>query len=63
MLQHRSGLVTIYGRVDNIRVSSGDQVRRGEKIAEVAEGAPGETPRLHFELRRGSTPIDPTPYL
>lgn len=63
LLQHPGGLVTIYGRIDNLTVAQGDRVRQGQKLGEVAEGGPGETPRLHFELRRGSEPIDPTPYL
>ncbi|MEO1330003.1 MAG: peptidoglycan DD-metalloendopeptidase family protein [Pseudomonadota bacterium] len=63
LLQHPGGLVTIYGRIANLAVSQGDRVRKGQKIAEVAQGRAGETSRLHFELRRGSRPIDPTPYL
>ncbi len=63
LVQHPGGLVTIYGRIASLKVAQGDRVRRGQTIAEVAEGAPGETPRLHFEIRRGSRPIDPTPYL
>lgn len=63
LVQHPGGLVTIYGRIANLAVRQGDRVARGQKLAEVADGAPGETARLHFELRRGSKPIDPTPYL
>ncbi|MEO1292829.1 MAG: M23 family metallopeptidase [Pseudomonadota bacterium] len=63
LVQHPSGLMTVYGRVANVRVAQGQKVARGDKLAEIAPAPPGEEPRLHFELRKGRQPIDPTPYL
>ena len=43
-------------------LKTGQTVKRGDKIAEV--GATDTTsPRLHFEVRRRGTPVDPLQYL
>ncbi|WP_308917290.1 peptidoglycan DD-metalloendopeptidase family protein [Jannaschia sp. LMIT008] len=60
VLRHDGGLLTVYANIDQIVVSKGDSVRAGQRIASVG---PGEPPFLHFELRRGLDPIDPTPFL
>ena len=51
--------MTVYGRVDNVSVSKGTKVARGQQIATVAAS---DKPRLHFEVRRGTEAVDPTPY-
>lgn len=61
LLEHRGGLVTIYGRIDAVTVRQGQFVSRGEPIAQVADPQQGGRPMLHFELRRGAEPLKPTP--
>ncbi|MBV8509182.1 MAG: M23 family metallopeptidase, partial [Xanthobacteraceae bacterium] len=41
----------------------GDQVRRGQVIAKSGQTGNVSSPQLHFEIRKGSTPVDPTQYL
>ena len=62
MVQHDGGMVTIYGRITDAQVSAGDTVAQGQMLARVSRPTSGD-PRLQFELRLGSDPIDPTPYL
>jgi murein DD-endopeptidase MepM/ murein hydrolase activator NlpD len=63
LIKHDNGFTTAYAHADQITVTKGDHVARGQVIA--FAGATGDVsePQLHFELRRGVTPIDPRPYL
>ncbi len=60
VIQHDGGLLTVYTNVDNIAVSKGDSVRRGQSIAKVAPGSPSF---LHFEVRRGLESVDPEEFI
>lgn len=62
LMEHPGGMTTIYGRLDNIVVHVGQQIRAGQQIAQVAPRLGGGS-ALHFELRYGSDPVNPTPYL
>jgi lipoprotein NlpD len=63
ILQHDDDYFTIYGYNRSNLVSSGAYVSRGQKIALSGVPASGGPPRLHFELRRGKTPVNPILYL
>jgi murein DD-endopeptidase MepM/ murein hydrolase activator NlpD len=52
--------LTVYANLRNIRVSRGDQVSRGQTIAEVGSGDPSF---LRFEVRRGFEAVNPALYL
>ena len=60
VLRHPNGLLTVYGNIDDLTVSRGDRVRRGQKIAEVASGGAGF---FYYEVRDGARAVDPVPYL
>ena len=60
VIRHEGNLLTVYAGVDQIGVSKGDSVRRGQKIAVVRAATP---PFLHFEVREGFESVDPNPYL
>jgi murein DD-endopeptidase MepM/ murein hydrolase activator NlpD len=38
-------------------------VKRGQTIAKSGQTGNVTSPQLHFEIRKGSTPIDPLPHL
>jgi len=42
-----------------LRVQQGQQVNAGDHIADAGGAGPGEAPVLHFEIRRGVTPVNP----
>lgn len=56
-------LVTVYGHLADPIVKAGDTVRAGQRIASVGTSGGVESPRLHFQARRGRTAIDPLPLL
>jgi murein DD-endopeptidase MepM/ murein hydrolase activator NlpD len=63
LIRHDDGMVTVYGHNSRINVSRGDTVRRGQEIALSGTSGSAESPRLHFEVRKDSTPVDPMTFL
>jgi murein DD-endopeptidase MepM/ murein hydrolase activator NlpD len=63
LIKHANGYLTAYAHVRTIHVKRGQSVKKGQKIASVGQTGNVNTPQLHFELRRGSKPVDPMPYL
>ncbi|MDE3175332.1 MAG: peptidoglycan DD-metalloendopeptidase family protein [Pseudomonadota bacterium] len=63
LIRHTNGFVTAYANNGELDVKSGDSVKRGQVIAKSGQTGDVSTPQLHFELRRGQTPVDPTNYL
>ena len=63
LLTHPGGLVTVYAHNDRLLVGTGDTVYRGQPIASVGRSGGAAVAELHFQLRAGERPIDPTPHL
>lgn len=63
LVRHDNGWVTAYAHTDQMLVKRGDKVRRGDVIAKAGKTGQVDQPQLHFELRQGSKPVDPLPYL
>ena len=63
LIKHPNGFVTAYGNNGELDVKRGDKVTRGQVIAKSGDTGNVNSPQLHFELRKGSTPVDPTSYL
>lgn len=63
LVRHSNGYVTAYAHASELKVKRGDRVRRGQIIALAGQTGGVSSPQLHFEVRRGSTPVDPTQYL
>jgi murein DD-endopeptidase MepM/ murein hydrolase activator NlpD len=63
LIRHPNGFVTAYANNGELDVKRGDTVKRGQVIAKSGQTGNVQSPQLHFELRKGSTPIDPTQYL
>jgi len=63
LIRHPNGFVTAYANNSDIEVKRGDTVKRGQIIAKSGQSGNVASPQLHFELRKGSTPVDPTQYL
>ncbi|MGH6818168.1 MAG: peptidoglycan DD-metalloendopeptidase family protein [Methylovirgula sp.] len=63
LIRHPDGFVTAYADNAEIEVKRGEIVKRGQVIAKSGQSGNVASPQLHFELRKGSTPVDPTQYL
>jgi murein DD-endopeptidase MepM/ murein hydrolase activator NlpD len=63
LIKHPNGYVTAYANNAELDVKKGEQVKRGQIIAKSGDTGNVNAPQLHFELRKGSTPVDPTNYL
>jgi murein DD-endopeptidase MepM/ murein hydrolase activator NlpD len=63
LIRHSNNWVSAYAHNDEILVKRGDQVRRGQVIAKAGRTGKVNQPQLHFELRKGSRPVDPTKYM
>ena len=63
LLRHANGWVTAYAHNSEILVRRGDAVKRGQIISRSGQTGSVNSPQLHFEIRRGSNPVDPMPML
>ncbi|MGZ5849696.1 MAG: peptidoglycan DD-metalloendopeptidase family protein [Methyloceanibacter sp.] len=63
LIRHANNWVSAYAHNEEILVKRGDQVRRGQIIAKAGNTGSVSQPQLHFELRKGSRPVDPTKYM
>jgi murein DD-endopeptidase MepM/ murein hydrolase activator NlpD len=59
LIKHADNYVTAYAHADEILVSRGQQVKRGQTIAKVGSSGSVSEPQLHFEVRRGTKAINP----
>jgi murein DD-endopeptidase MepM/ murein hydrolase activator NlpD len=63
LVRHSNGYVSAYANASELLVKRGDSVKRGQTIAHAGQTGNVTSPQLHFEIRKGSTPVDPTKYL
>ena len=62
IIKHNSVFVTAYAHNQSLLVKDGQSVKRGQKIAEMGQSE-ADRVKLHFEIRKNSTPVDPMQYL
>jgi murein DD-endopeptidase MepM/ murein hydrolase activator NlpD len=63
LIRHSNGFVSAYAHASELMVKRGDAIKRGQVIANAGQTGNVTSPQLHFEIRKGSTPVDPTKYL
>jgi len=63
ILDHGNGLQTYYGHLSRFLVIPGQEVRRGQVIAQSGASGRVTSPHLHYEVRMGGTPVNPYPFL
>jgi murein DD-endopeptidase MepM/ murein hydrolase activator NlpD len=63
LIRHANGFVSAYAHASELMVKRGDTIKRGQVIAHAGQTGNVTSPQLHFEVRKGSTPVDPTPFL
>jgi lipoprotein NlpD len=62
IIKHNKTYLSAYAHNREILVKEGDQVKKGQKIAEMGNSDADQV-KLHFEIRRLGKPMDPTRYL
>lgn len=63
IVKHEGRFSTVYAHNRKNRIKKGAFVEKGQVIAEVGSTGRATGPHLHFEVRRGKTPLDPLRYL
>jgi murein DD-endopeptidase MepM/ murein hydrolase activator NlpD len=63
LIRHANGYVTAYAHASELLVKRGDTIKRGQVIAKSGQSGEVGSPQLHFEIRKGSTPVDPLQFL
>lgn len=59
LIRHADNVYTVYSNVTDVPVSKGQKVSRGQNVGKVAGGSPSF---VHFEIRKGTESVDPSPY-
>jgi murein DD-endopeptidase MepM/ murein hydrolase activator NlpD len=63
LVRHANGFVTAYAHASELSVKKGETVKRGQVIGKAGSTGNVTGPQLHFEVRKGATPVDPAQYL
>lgn len=59
IIDHGSGVSTLYGHCSSILVSGGQRVKRGEVVAKVGATGLATGPHCHWEIRINGRPVNP----
>jgi lipoprotein NlpD len=62
ILKHDNDFITAYAHISKALVAEGDQVARGQPIAEMGQSGTDRV-KLRFEIRKAGVAVDPEPYL
>jgi len=63
LVRHENRWMSAYGHLEQINVRKGQVIKRGSVIGEVGSTGSVSTPQLHFELRRGTSALNPVRYM
>jgi len=63
LVRHANGFVTAYAHASELAVKKGETIKRGQVIGKAGATGNVSGPQLHFEVRKGATPVDPMQYL
>jgi lipoprotein NlpD len=63
IIEHRDHFFTIYAHNEENMVKEEVLVKRGDIIARIGKTGNAIGPHLHFEIRKGSIPLDPMRFL
>jgi lipoprotein NlpD len=62
VIKHDNNFNSVYAHNREILVKEGQNVARGQRIAELGD-TDADAPKLHFEIRKSGKPVDPARYL
>jgi murein DD-endopeptidase MepM/ murein hydrolase activator NlpD len=63
LIRHADEFVTAYAHADTVLVKKCDVVKRGQTVATAGSTGDASQPQVHFEIRKNSKPVDPSPLL
>jgi murein DD-endopeptidase MepM/ murein hydrolase activator NlpD len=63
IIDHADGLSSLYGHLESVCVTTGEDVAAGEVIGQVGSTGDSTGPHLHFEIRVKGTPENPQQFL
>lgn len=63
VIRHTNDYFTAYAHNEELLVKEGKKVNQGEIISKVGDTGHATGYHLHFEIRQGSTPMDPLAFL
>ena len=63
LVRHDDGTVTVYGHAGELNVQRGQKIQRGQTVAVSGMSGNATRPKLHFEVRKNATPVNPMTYL
>ena len=63
VVEHTGGQSTLYAHCSSLLVPQGTKISQGQNIARVGTTGRSTGPHLHFEVRRGNSPVNPLQYL
>ncbi len=59
-IDHGNGVTTLYAHASQLLVNEGDRVEKGQPVAKVGHSGRATGDHLHFEVRVGNRPVNPT---
>ena len=62
IIKHTDNLLSAYAHNEKVLVTLGQDIRKGQKIAEMGS-SDADTVKLHFEIRSKGKPVDPLKFL
>ena len=63
LIDHGSGLTTLYGHLSRVNVVPGQEVKTGDVIGFMGSTGRSTGPHVHYEIRKNGEDIDPAPFL
>ena len=63
IIQHSQQFISIYAHLQANFAKEGQTVEKGDNIGQSGKTGATETPKLHFEIREFSKPVDPEKFL
>ncbi len=63
LVRHDDGTVTVYGHAGDLNVQRGQKIQRGQTVATSGMSGSATRPKVHFEVRKNATPVNPMTYL
>src|SRR4029078_4215737 len=59
LIPHPNGFVNASAHASELMVKRGDTIKRGQTIAKAGQTGTVTSPQVHFEIRKGSSHVDP----